>query len=365
MADPLSSTYQTQDIPEYLRPFRNALLSSAFSSVYTPEAMKNFLPNATYFNAYTQNQPNQQQNTSGNTGDTGTTGNERNDAASNEENNKNAIFNALNMVSGKMPKLPGLVWDTNTRTYVPEAYKTIKSAKGGELNPKEDPIQKILDEYQGLREKMPVGFNQAASPAADAKSLTGGVTYPEFKNPFNVTRGPSQTSSYTIGDNISPDITRFNPTPVINPRVVTPVGTGVTTPPGGGGGGVGTIGGPQTGGPGPRDPSLDRRVTPSTPPGTPGTPARPPGTPGTGVGTGGEVVSVILLRLFLVVLLGLLLLIKVLVGITHFSMLLTIRLEDLPRCLVVPTRGRIHLVHLMFPHRIRLALVAVTRSMLA
>jgi len=285
MADPLSSTFQTQDIPEYLRPFRNALLSSAFSSVYTPEAMKNFLPNATYFNAYTQNQPNQQQNTSGNTGDTGTTGNERNDAASNEESNKNAIFNALNMVSGKMPKLPGLVWDTNTRTYVPEAYKTIKSAKGGELNPKEDPIQKILDEYQGLREKMPVGLMQAAIPAADAKSLTGGVTYPEFKNPFNVTRGPSQTSSYTIGDNISPDITRFNPRPVIAPGVVPPVGTGVTTPPGGGG--VGTIGGPQTGGPGPRDPSLDRRVTPSTPPGTPGTPVRPPGTPGTGVGTGG------------------------------------------------------------------------------
>lgn len=279
MADPLSSTFQTQDIPEYLRPFRNALLSSAFSSVYTPEAMKNFLPNATYFNAYTQNQPNQQQNTSGNTGDTGTTGNERNDAASNEESNKNAIFNALNMVSGKMPKLPGLVWDTNTRTYVPEAYKTIKSAKGGELNPKEDPIQKILDEYQSLREKMPVGFNQAASPAADANKLTGSVTSPGFKNPFGVTRDPSQTSSYTIGDNISPDITRFNPTPVITPRVVTPVGTGVTTPPGGGVG---------TGGPGPRDPSLDRRVTPSTPPGTPGTPVRPPGTPGTGVGTGGR-----------------------------------------------------------------------------
>jgi len=220
MADPLSSTYQTQDIPEYLRPFRNALLSSAFSSVYTPEAMKNFLPNATYFNAYTQNQPNQQQNTSGNTGDTSTTGNERNDAASNEENNKNAIFNALNMVSGKMPKLPGLVWDTNTRTYVPEAYKTIKSYKGGELNPKEDPIQKILDEYQGLREKMPVGFNQAASPAADANKLTGSVTSPGFKNPFDVTRDPSQTSSYTIGDNISPDITRFNPRPVLTPRLV-------------------------------------------------------------------------------------------------------------------------------------------------
>jgi hypothetical protein len=253
--------------------------------------MNDFFPNATFFNAYTQNKPNQQQNTSGNTGDTGTTGNERNDAASNEESNKNAIFNALNMVSGKMPKLPGLVWDTNTRTYVPEAYKTIKSAKGGPLNPKEDPIQKILDEYQGLREKMPVGLMQAAGPAAaNATQSKGGVIYPEFKDPFGNVREASQVSNYTINGN--PNANFVNPrsvTPVNvpGPVVIGPVGTGVTPPPGGGVGGVGTIGGPQTGGPGPRDPSLDRRVTPSTPPGTPGTPVRPPGTPGTGVGTGG------------------------------------------------------------------------------
>jgi len=251
--------------------------------------MKNFLPNATYFNAYTQNQPNQQQNTSGNTGDTGTTGNERNDAASNEESNKNAIFNALNMVSGKMPKLPGLVWDTNTRTYVPEAYKTIKSAKGGELNPKEDPIQKILDEYQSLREKMPVGFNQAASPADDANKLTGSVTSPGFKNPFGVTRDPSQTSSYTIGNNISPDITRVNPRPVIAPGVVPPVSTDVRPPT------VPIYPGTPTVTPGvPPRPATPRTATPGTPTAPPVIPIRPPGsptaTPSTGVpvsGTGG------------------------------------------------------------------------------
>ena len=325
MADPLNSTFQTQDIPEYLRPFRNALLGSAFSSVYTPEAMERFFPNATFFNAYTQNKPNQQQNPAGNTGDTGTTGNERNDAASNEENNKNAIFNALNMVSGKMPKLPGLVWDANTRTYVPEAYKTIKSAEGGKLNPKEDPIQKILDEYQSIRANMPVGLTQANSPAANANKLTGSVTSPGITNPFGVTRGPSQTSSYTIGSNISPDITRFNARPVITPGVVPPVSTDVRPP-------ISVD---------PREPLtlIDRR-DPRPRTYDPVAPVRRPVT------------------------LGPLLLIRALVGTTLFSTLLTIRLKGLPLYLAGLTSALMCLVQLALHHLTSLALVVVILSML-
>jgi len=258
MADPLSSVTQVQDVPDWIKPYRNALLNAAFGAVFTPEYMRQNLPNATFWDATRQAPPQQP---------TGETSQGAGGDAGVEAQNRSAIANALAMTSGNMPQLLGMVWDPKTRTYVPEAYKTItRAAKGGSLS--SDPIQQILDKYEDLRKEMPVGIVQ---DLYGANQQTGGVSYPRGTNPFGASRGPSQTSAYTTGSSFGTDLDRFNQRPDITPGIAPPVSTDVRTP-------------PTAANPLPTTPTGGVRIAgPSAPPPIPG---RSPGMSAPGIGSG-------------------------------------------------------------------------------
>ena len=135
MADPLQTQVQVQDIPEYLRDYRSALLNAAFQTVFSKPHLERSFPSATWYGGGTQ-APATPAPVSG-AGAGGGGGDTRIDTqAPNTEADKAArgIAGALAMASGQMPKIPGYTWDPKTRTYMPESYKPVVAmANGGDL----------------------------------------------------------------------------------------------------------------------------------------------------------------------------------------------------------------------------------------
>lgn len=222
MAEPLQTAVQIQDIPEYLRDYRSALLNAAFQSVFSKPYLEANLPKATWYSAGSPS-------TSTGAGSAPAGGTTRTDTQVPEEgtakSESNNIANALAMVSGQMPKLLGMVWDPKTRTYVPEAYKGITTramAKGGSTGDSGVKTEDIIEAYENLRKSMPVGL---LPDIYEKETLTGGVTYPGRTNPFGVSKDPAATSSYTTGTGFSTTLGRYNPAPNISTGTPVTVGT--------------------------------------------------------------------------------------------------------------------------------------------
>ena len=231
MADPIQTNVQVQDIPEYLRDYRSALLNAAFQSVFSKPHLKDNFPRATWYSAGSPA-------ASTGAGSTQAGGTTSTDTQTPEEgtakSESNKIANALAMVSGQMPKLLGMVWDPKTRTYVPEAYKGITSGSGATL-------EDIVEAYENLRKSMPVG---ALPDIYEKETLTGGVTYPGSTNPFGVSSDPAATSSYTTGTGFSTTLGKYNPAPNISTGTPVTIGTRIpgTGPIDGNTGGSGSTG---------------------------------------------------------------------------------------------------------------------------
>lgn len=223
MADPIQTNVQSQDIPEYLRDYRSALLNAAFSSAFTEPYLRQQFTQGRFeqlFGGATPSATNQPPSGGGGT----TPDNTRAEAESQE---KQGIAATLRSPGSRLPNLLGMVYDPKTRTYIPEAYREVVTrgmAKGGMVE--DSVIEKILKEYQELRENMPVGLT-----ADDKSTSTGFVTAPGSTNPFNVTRGPSATSAYTTDTFFDPDLERFNRPPHITRGPTVNIGTDVTAPP--------------------------------------------------------------------------------------------------------------------------------------
>jgi len=223
MADPIQTNVQSQDIPEYLRDYRSALLNAAFSSAFTEPYLRQQFTQGRFeqlFGGATPSATNQPPSGGGGT----TPDNTRAEAESQE---KQGIAATLRSPGSRLPNLLGMVYDPKTRTYIPEAYREVVTrgmAKGGMVE--DSVIEKILKEYQELRENMPVGLT-----ADDKNTSTGFVTAPGSTNPFNVTRGPSATSAYTTDTFFDPDLERFNRPPDITRGPTVNIGTDVTAPP--------------------------------------------------------------------------------------------------------------------------------------
>ena len=241
MADPIQTNVQVQDIPEYLRDYRSALLNAAFQSVFSKPHLKDNFPRATWYSAGSPA-------ASTGAGSTQAGGTTRTDTQTPEEDTakseSNKIANALAMVSGQMPKLLGMVWDPKTRTYVPEAYKGVTTRamyKGGSTSDSGATLEDIIGAYENLRKSMPVGL---LPDIYEKEALTGGVTYSGRTNPFGVSRDPAATSSYTTGTGFSTTLGKYNPAPNISTG--TPVTIGARIP-GTGPGGSGSTGSGSTG----------------------------------------------------------------------------------------------------------------------
>lgn len=263
MADPIQTNVQVQDIPEYLRDYRSALLNAAFQSVFSKPHLEANLPRATWYSAGSPAASTGADSTQAG-GTTGTDTQTPEEGTAKSESNK--IANALAMVSGQMPKLLGMVWDPKTRTYVPEAYKGIATRamyKGGSTSGSGATLEDIVEAYENLRKSMPVG---ALPDIYEKETLTGGVTYPGMTNPFGGSRGPAATSSYTTGTGFSTTLGKYNPAPNISTGTPVTIGTRI---PGTGTGITGLPTSTNTGGSG----------------STSGTPGR---TGGTGVASGGS-----------------------------------------------------------------------------
>lgn len=222
MADPIQTQVQVQDIPEYLRDYRSALLNAAFQSVFSKPYLEANLPKATWYSAGSPA-------ASTGAGSAPAGGTTRTDTQVPEEgtakSESNNIANALAMVSGQMPKLLGMVWDPKTRTYVPEAYKGITTramAKGGSTGDSGVKSEDIIEAYENLRRSMPVGL---LPDIYEKGTLTGGVNYPGSTNPFGVSKDPAATSSYTTGTGFSTTLGRYNPAPNISTGTPVTIGT--------------------------------------------------------------------------------------------------------------------------------------------
>lgn len=243
MADPIQTNVQVQDIPEYLRDYRSALLNAAFQSVFSKPYLEANLPRATWYSAGSPA-------ASTGAGSAPAGGTTRTDTQVPEEgtakSESNNIASALAMVSGQMPKLLGMVWDPKTRTYVPEAYKGIATramAKGGSTGDSGVKSEDIIEAYENLRKSMPVGL---LPDIYEKEALTGGVTLPGGRNPFGGYRGPSQTSAYTTGTDFGTTLANYNKPPEIRTGPPIIIGTGVS----GTGGGYGPLPDYGTGGTG-------------------------------------------------------------------------------------------------------------------
>ena len=241
MADPIQTNVQVQDIPEYLRDYRSALLNAAFQSVFSKPYLEANLPRATWYSAGSPA-------ASTGAGSTQAGGTTRTDTQTPEEgtakSESNKIANALAMVSGQMPKLLGMVWDPKTRTYVPEAYKGVTTramAKGGSTSDSGATLEDIIEAYDNLRKSMPVGL---LPDIYEKGTLTGEVTYPGRTNPFGVSRDPATTSSYTTGTGFSTTLGKYNPAPNISTGTPVTIGTRIpgTGPMHGNTGGSGSTG---------------------------------------------------------------------------------------------------------------------------
>lgn len=238
MADPLQTTVQVQDVPEYLRDYRSAILNAAFGLVFNPAEgsfIRQQMPNATFYNPPSTAKP------PATTAPPATGGGAAPETPTPEAPAPDTgIAAALSMGRGAVSqdraagqrKLLGYVWDEKTKTYIPEAYKgTVTMAGGGTL----------AEKYAEIRKAMPVGLMDLLDLNPDGGTDIGSyVTYPGRTNPFGDSKNPAVTSSYTIPKFSSPNITQYNRTPYIGSAP----GSGITR-----GGGAGTPGPGGTPGP--------------------------------------------------------------------------------------------------------------------
>lgn len=234
MADPLQTQVQVQDIPEYLRDYRSALLNAAFQTVFSKPHLERSFPGATWYGGGTQ-APATPAPVSG-AGAGGGGGDTRIDTqAPNTEADKAArgIAGALAMASGQMPKIPGYTWDPKTRTYMPESYKPVVAmANGGDLG-------ELIEKYAAIRQEAPANLKgdvMAYSEPALAedyglKALPGGtVQNPRIRGPFGEVIGGGTASSWNIPGVIPSTITNTQPAPNISSGVGSGVGTGARGP---------------------------------------------------------------------------------------------------------------------------------------
>lgn len=238
MEEPLRTNVQFNDIPEYLRDYRSALLNAVFGTVFTRPYLKEQLPRALFAPLENQAAPPPQ---------TSIPPDAAAAAGSTEPSLEQQGITATLSRSSRMPNLLGLVWDPKTRTFIPEAYREVVTrgigmSNGGKVG--DDIIDQILKSYENLRKAMPIGLNPdlydysptsksttKSTTATPPPTVKGGVTAPGSTNPFGDFRKPSQTSAYTTGTDFGTDLERFNKAPDITLGVAPPISTGVTPPP--------------------------------------------------------------------------------------------------------------------------------------
>ena len=218
MADPLQTQVQVQDIPEYLRDYRSALLNAAFQSVFSRPFLENNFRGATWYTGGAQGQPPQAPPPASGAGGGAPAGggDTRTDTQVPESEADKAargIAGALAMASGQMPKILGMVWDPKTRTYIPEKYKPVVTmSEGGDLS-------ELIDKYAAIREDIPVSLGgdveeYISRPTVEEfkSRITGGV-----RNPVVGNMSPGgYASTWTIPGMSSSNITQFNPQPNIS-----------------------------------------------------------------------------------------------------------------------------------------------------
>ena len=234
MADPLQTQVQVQDIPEYLRDYRSALLNAAFQTVFSKPHLERSFPGATWYGGGTQ-APATPAPVSG-AGAGGGGGDTRIDTqAPNTEADKAArgIAGALAMASGQMPKIPGYTWDPKTRTYMPESYKPVVAmSNGGDLG-------ELIEKYAAIRQEAPANLkgdvvaDSVVAPEEDygLKVLPGGtVSNPLIRGPFGEVIGGGTASSWNIPGVIPSTITNTQPAPNISSGIGSGVGTGARGP---------------------------------------------------------------------------------------------------------------------------------------
>ena len=232
MADPLQTNVQVNDIPEYLRDYRAALLNAAFESVFTKPYRQLQFSNAprTIFSdaagappAAATDQP-----------PSGGGGTPPDNTRTGESPDQQGIAAALRSSRSRLPNLLGMVYDPKTRTYIPEAYQFITSTRMKSGGSPDDEFEQLLEKYEKIRKNVPIGLIESLYDSQDKSkpdALTGGVTAPARKNPFGDLIGPAQTSLYTTGSSFGTALDRFNQPPDITPAPTPPIGTGVTAPP--------------------------------------------------------------------------------------------------------------------------------------
>jgi len=232
MADPLQTNVENRDIPEYLRDYRAALMNAAFLSVFNEPYLRQQFPKGQFSQLPGQPPPTAAATDQPPSGGGGTP---PDNTRTGESPDQQGIAAALQSSRSRLPNLLGMVYDPKTRTYIPEAYREIVTrgmSKGGMVE--DSVIEKILKEYQELRENMPVGLTESLYDSQDKSkpdALTGAVTAPARKNPFGDLIGPAQTSLYTTGSSFGTALDRFNQPPDITSAPTPPIGTGVTAPP--------------------------------------------------------------------------------------------------------------------------------------
>lgn len=234
MADPLQTQVQVQDIPEYLRDYRSALLNAAFQTVFSKPHLERSFPGATWYGGGMQT-PTTPTPVPG-AGAGGGGGDTRIDTqAPNTEADKAArgIAGALAMASGQMPKIPGYTWDPKTRTYMPESYKPVVAmANGGDLG-------ELIEKYAAIRQEAPANLrgdvmaDSVVAPEEDygLRMLPSGtVQNPRIRGPFGEVIGGGTASSWNIPGVIPSTITNTQPAPNISSGIGSGVGTGARGP---------------------------------------------------------------------------------------------------------------------------------------
>lgn len=234
MADPLQTQVGFQDVPEYLRDYRSALLNAAFQSVFSKPFLEKNFPSATWYTGGSQ-APAPTPTPSVGAGGAGGGDTRIDTQAPNTEADKAArgIAGALAMSSGQMPKIPGYTWDPKTRTYVPENYKPVVAmAEGGDLG-------ELIEKYAAIRQEAPANLKgdvqEYAKPEPEEDlglkvSLSGSVQNPVITGPFGQVIGGGDASSWNIPGTVSPNINTYQPAPNISSAPGSGVGTGARGP---------------------------------------------------------------------------------------------------------------------------------------
>lgn len=218
MADPLQTQVQVQDIPEYLRDYRSALLNAAFQSVFSKPFLEKNFPSATWYTGGAQGQPPQAPPPASGGGGAAPAGG--GDTRTDTQEMDSGIAKALAMASGQMPKILGMVWDPKTRTYIPEKYKPVVTMAGG------GDLGELIDKYAAIRAQAPdtlkgeVVEDSGASQDDLLKSiLSGAVRNPVIRGPFGELGGGGDASTWSVPGISGTNVSTYQPQPNISSGV--------------------------------------------------------------------------------------------------------------------------------------------------